>query len=43
MKALVNPFNPCLPDRYSRTCMGHPVIGVGVPPFDPEWEPKILN
>ena len=23
----VNPFNPCLPDRYSRTCQRHPMIG----------------
>jgi hypothetical protein len=43
MKALVNPFNPCLPDRNSRTCMRHPAIGSGVPPFDAKWEPKILN
>jgi hypothetical protein len=42
-KALVNPFNPCLPDPYSRTCMRHPVIGSGIPPFDSDWEPKILN
>ena len=27
----VNPFNPCLPDLYSRTCLRHPAIGDGVP------------
>ena len=34
----VNPFNPCLPDANSRTCMRHPVIGVPFPPFDADWK-----
>lgn len=42
-QALVNPFNPCLPDRYSRTCPLHPVIGQKYPPFDSDWQPKVLN
>ncbi|MBE2316621.1 IPT/TIG domain-containing protein [Solirubrobacter sp. CPCC 204708] len=42
-KALVNPFNPCLPDRFSRTCPIHPTIGQKYPPFDTEWEPLVLN
>ena len=39
----VNPFNPCLPDRDSRTCPRHPAIGDAYPPFDPDWEPYVLN
>jgi hypothetical protein len=42
-QALVNPFNPCLPDRNSRTCPRHPTIGEVYPPFDPEWNPFVLN
>jgi hypothetical protein len=34
----VNPFNPCLPNRYSRTCPIHPNSALGAP-FDdsPNW------
>src|SRR5262249_13142385 len=39
----VQPFNPCLPDRHSRTCPRHPIIGSTYPPFDPQWVPLILN
>ena len=42
-EALVNPFNPCLPDRNSRTCPRHPTIGDAYPPFDPQWQPYVLN
>lgn len=42
-KALVNPFNPCLPDINSRTCQRHPNIGDTYPPFDPDWQPFALN
>lgn len=42
-KALVNPFNPCLPDALSRTCMRHPVIGETVAPFIKDWDPLVLN
>ena len=38
-----NPFNPCLPDRYSRTCPRHPTIGAGYPPFEPQWKKYVLN
>ena len=31
----VNPFNPCLPDRSSRTCARHPDLGARYAPFDP--------
>jgi hypothetical protein len=34
----VNPFNPCLPDRHSRTCPRHPAISQKYPPFDPDWK-----
>jgi hypothetical protein len=31
----VNPFNPCLPNPYSRTCERHPNMnGTAYPPFD---------
>ena len=30
----VNPFNPCLPDTWSRTCQRHPAIADGTAPFD---------
>jgi hypothetical protein len=30
----VNPFNPCLPDRFSRTCSRHPPLGSSYAPFD---------
>ncbi|HWK29653.1 MAG TPA: hypothetical protein VNS09_24015 [Solirubrobacter sp.] len=43
LKALVNPFNPCLPDPSSRTCQRHPVIGAGYAPFKDHWEPLIRN
>ena len=36
----VNPFNPCLPAKWSRTCLRHPILGGGAPaPFDnsPNW------
>jgi hypothetical protein len=35
----VNPFNPCLPDRYSRTCTRYQVLGSTAPaPFEgPVW------
>ena len=42
-KAYVNPFNPCLPDRNSRTCQRHPMIGSGYAPFLADYEPFILN
>jgi hypothetical protein len=43
-KAYVNPFNPCLPDVWSRTCQRHPVIGgQGYAPFIDNWEPSIRN
>ncbi|MDA0173652.1 IPT/TIG domain-containing protein [Solirubrobacter taibaiensis] len=42
-QTLVNPFNPCLPDRNSRTCPRHPTIGDKYPPFDPQWQPYVLN
>ncbi len=32
----VNPFNPCLPDRSSRTCSRHPSLTEKFAPFDPE-------
>jgi hypothetical protein len=38
----VNPFNPCLPDRYSRTCERHPQIGAGYPPFQDQWKKYVL-
>jgi hypothetical protein len=42
-RAMVDPFNPCLPDIDSRTCARHPIIGSAYPPFDPQWVPLILN
>jgi hypothetical protein len=36
----VNPFNPCLPAAWSRTCLRHPILGGGAPaPYDgsPNW------
>jgi hypothetical protein len=41
----VNPFNPCLPDRNSRTCPRHPMIGEAYPPFSSDWTTKrfVLN
>jgi hypothetical protein len=41
--AYVNPFNPCLPDRNSRTCQRHPIIGSGYAPFIADFEPFVLN
>ena len=38
----VNPFNPCLPDRQSRTCARHPDFDAGFPPFDPEVDPYLV-
>ena len=32
-KIWVNPFNPCLPDRDSRTCPRHPMMGAPYAPF----------
>ena len=43
VQALVHPFNPCLPDVNSRTCQRHPQLGQKYPPFDPDWEPFVLN
>jgi len=34
--AWVQPFNPCLPDMYSRTCARYPSIADPYPPFDTE-------
>ena len=34
----VNPFNPCLPDPWSRTCPRHPAMTDAYPPFGPELE-----
>jgi len=39
----VNPFNPCLPDMYSRTCERHPKMAAGYAPFIAHWEPTIRN
>ena len=39
----MNPFNPCLPDIYSRTCQRHPIIGQSYAPFIADWEPLVLN
>jgi hypothetical protein len=39
----VNPFNPCLPDEYSRSCPRHPAMDAPYPPFKPGWIPMILN
>ncbi len=39
----VNPFNPCLPDRYSRTCPIHPEMNAPYAPFKPDWIPLVLN
>jgi hypothetical protein len=36
--AWVNPFNPCLPNRGSRSCPIHPVIGQEYPPFMTDWK-----
>jgi hypothetical protein len=35
----VNPFNPCLPGRNSRTCQSHPSFAGAGAPFDdsPDW------
>jgi hypothetical protein len=35
----VNPFNPCLPATWSRTCTRHPTLGTEGAPFDnsPNW------
>ena len=38
----VNPFNPCLPDRYSRTCTRHPSLGDAFPPFDATIDPYLV-
>lgn len=43
VQALVNPFNPCLPDINSRTCQRHPMVGAGYAPFKSPWEPLIRN
>ena len=42
-RTYVNPFNPCMPDRYSRTCERHPNIGGGYAPFLPNFEPFVLH
>ena len=43
-KTCVNPFNPCLPDPWSRTCQRHPVIGAtATRRIDPDWKPYVLN
>src|SRR5262249_30688783 len=39
----VNPYNPSLPARYSRTCPSPPAIGAGYPPFLADWKPFVLN
>jgi hypothetical protein len=36
-EGFVQPFNPCLPDRKSRTCLLHPIIDRPFPPFDPSY------
>jgi len=41
--AYVNPFNPCLPDVYSRTCQRHPQIGKPYAPFIDNFQPVILH
>ena len=43
-KTYVNPFNPCLPDRASRTCTRHPNMGQSYGAVHvPGWEPAISN
>jgi hypothetical protein len=42
-KTFVNPFNPCLPDPWSRTCQRHPSLGTTYPPIDSNWKPHVLN
>jgi hypothetical protein len=38
-KGFVNPFNPCLPDRYSRSCEQHPGLGgTAYAPYDDKGE-----
>lgn len=39
----VNPFNPCLPDRSSRTCARHPSLGADYAPFSPSIEPYTVS
>jgi hypothetical protein len=39
----VNPFNPCLPDRYSRTCPRHPVMTQEYPPFMADWKHHVWH
>jgi hypothetical protein len=39
----VNPFNPCLPDPYSRTCPRHPAMTDAYPPFGPDWKRHVWH
>jgi IPT/TIG domain-containing protein len=39
----VNPFNPCLPDMYSRTCTLHPNMAASYAPFVENFKPVISN
>jgi hypothetical protein len=39
----VNPFNPCLPDEFSRTCQRHPQMSAPYAPFNSDWIPLVLN
>jgi hypothetical protein len=32
-----------MPDRYSRTCQRHPIIGASFAPFIANFEPFVLN
>jgi hypothetical protein len=32
----VNPFNPCLPHRFARTCNANPPVGEEWAPFQPD-------
>jgi hypothetical protein len=42
-KSYVNPFNPCLPDRQSRTCQRHPAFAAPYAPYIADWKPTIRN
>jgi hypothetical protein len=39
----VNPYNPCLPDRNSRTCPSHPSFADAYAPFLTDFKPFVLN
>jgi hypothetical protein len=42
-QGFVNPFNPCLPDVYSRSCEQHPILGGDAfPPYDDKGEKYLI-